>query len=107
MPWACSQPANQPLWFVAQINLSEIKSFDLENLLPKEGMLYFFVRYDECRVLYYNGDYGVLQRAIASEQLLPFKQSLWQNLYKKKERMLFESCALHFNTEYTHPSWDS
>jgi hypothetical protein len=70
-------------------------------------MLYFFVRYDESRVLYYNGDLQMLQRAIAPEQLLPVKLSFWQKLFKKKERMLFESCALQFNTEYTHPSWDS
>ncbi len=31
-----------PLMFIAQIRLSEAKSFDEENLLPESGLLYFF-----------------------------------------------------------------
>src|SRR5260221_11570129 len=32
----------QALDFVAQINLSEIREYDLERLYPSTGMLYFF-----------------------------------------------------------------
>ncbi len=31
-----------PLSFIAQINLKEIKKYDKNNLLPEEGILYFF-----------------------------------------------------------------
>ncbi len=33
---------NTPLPFIAQINLAEIKPFDLNNLLPESGVLIFF-----------------------------------------------------------------
>jgi uncharacterized protein YwqG len=56
-----------PLSFLAQINLSEVKPYDLENLLHDSGMLYFFCATDEVpwgypeereawRVYYYDGD---------------------------------------------------
>lgn len=32
------------LSFIAQINLAETAPFDIENLLPKSGLLYFFTR---------------------------------------------------------------
>lgn len=34
--------ANRPLTFLAQINLSDVKQYDKENLLPEKGMFYFF-----------------------------------------------------------------
>lgn len=63
-----------PLSFLAQINLSEVKPYDLENLLPEAGMLYFFCTTDEIpwgdaeewgrwRVYYYDGD---LKRIIST-----------------------------------------
>lgn len=33
---------NRPLGFIGQINLAEASKFDIENLLPKEGVLSFF-----------------------------------------------------------------
>ena len=33
---------NRPLFFRAQINLRDVAAFDINNELPKEGMLYFF-----------------------------------------------------------------
>lgn len=33
---------NKSLSFIAQINFSEISQFDVQNLLPKKGILYFF-----------------------------------------------------------------
>src|SRR5258708_5782564 len=40
MPWPAWN--GTPLSFVAQINLPEITRYDFEQVLPKEGMLYFF-----------------------------------------------------------------
>ena len=36
--------ANRPLSFMAQINLAEAAEFDKEGLLPKQGLLSFFLR---------------------------------------------------------------
>ena len=36
-----------PLTFICQINCEDIASYDTENLLPHEGMLYFFGAIDE------------------------------------------------------------
>ncbi len=36
-----------PLSFLLQVNLAEVASADLEQLLPKSGMLYFFFHLDE------------------------------------------------------------
>lgn len=32
----------QPLYFICQLNLNEVKPFDLSNLLPSSGILSFF-----------------------------------------------------------------
>jgi uncharacterized protein YwqG len=36
------QSRDEPLWFLMQINLAEVASADVANLLPKVGILYFF-----------------------------------------------------------------
>jgi uncharacterized protein YwqG len=64
---------NLPLGFIGQINLSEASPFDLEEELPKSGMLYFFYDgqaqswgYDpkdrgSSRVLFYDGTTSALK----------------------------------------------
>lgn len=37
-----NETKNRPLAFLAQINLQDAKKFDKDNVLPSEGMLYFF-----------------------------------------------------------------
>ena len=37
----------KPLGFLAQINLKEMAGFDVEGLLPKSGLLLFFMSFDE------------------------------------------------------------
>lgn len=34
-----------PLSFIAQFNMEELREFDLDNMLPKKGILYFFMTY--------------------------------------------------------------
>ena len=72
----------RPLSFLAQINLEEINSYDKEDLLPPNGMLYFF--YDlatmtwgfdphdrgSSRVYYYTGDVSELKRTEFPSKLL-------------------------------------
>ena len=52
--------------FIGQINLRDAATYDLDGLLPKTGMLYFFYDLDEmpyapddlnaCKVIYHDGD---------------------------------------------------
>jgi len=61
------------LTFMLQVNLSEAKPYDIDNLLPESGILYLFYEALEqpwgfdgdegCfKVLYYDGDLGGLER---------------------------------------------
>lgn len=45
--WPRLEVAGTPLAFLAQINLAETASADLEGLLPRSGMLYFFADPEE------------------------------------------------------------
>src|SRR5690606_17361069 len=38
---------DKPMVFLAQLNLSEIVPYQIEDHLPKSGILYFFAYYDE------------------------------------------------------------
>ncbi len=40
-------PENKPLIFIAQFTLSEITHYDIENILPPRGRLYFFYQADQ------------------------------------------------------------
>lgn len=65
---------NRPLSFMAQINCEEAKQYDIDNLLPDRGMLYFFYELDtmawgfepthkgSARVYYYSGNTADLVR---------------------------------------------
>jgi uncharacterized protein YwqG len=58
----------RPLSFIAQINFSDIKKYDADNILPERGILYFFYSAningfgynlsdkDKFKVIYYDGD---------------------------------------------------
>lgn len=66
--WFTNGENNNPLSFIAQINFSDIKEFDLDSKLPENGLLYFFYDLDEMpwgydpkhssgkKVFYYVGD---------------------------------------------------
>src|SRR5437870_423220 len=41
------QRKDEPLWFLMQLNLTEIASADVANRLPKAGMLYFFFHWHD------------------------------------------------------------
>ncbi|QSW91007.1 DUF1963 domain-containing protein [Flavobacterium endoglycinae] len=91
--------------FLAQINLAEIKSFDLDNKLPNEGILYFF--YDsegeawgfdpkdkECsKVYFYKGNLKNLERKKIPEDLEDYQR--------------FYSCKLKFQSVIGFPNYFS
>lgn len=68
-----------PLKFLAQINLEEASPHDKENLLPKQGILYFFISVetwgfdqgdtDHFKVEYYDGPLESITRRAFSEGL--------------------------------------
>lgn len=65
----------RPLSFLAQINCEEIREYDIEDRLPKKGILYFFYELESmtwgfslkdkgsARVYYYDGDISKLEKA--------------------------------------------
>ncbi len=76
-PSKCSS-RDEPLWFLMQINLAEVSSADVANVLPKAGMLYFFFHWhysdepgelDASLVLFHKDDVQGLQRAEAPADL--------------------------------------
>ncbi|MFD2907413.1 YwqG family protein [Flavobacterium ardleyense] len=93
------------LSFLAQINLSEIKNYDTENLLPQSGMLYFFYSsaqsawgfdfkdINKFKVFFYDEDLNNLRRNEFPENL--------------EEDGKFKSCELKFESEISLPSCDS
>jgi len=72
--WLTDELTSKSLSFVAQINLSEISLLDSENLLPNNGILYFFYTADQeawgfdikdktkFKVLHYSGELNNLKR---------------------------------------------
>ncbi len=96
------ETVTKPLSFVAQINLSEISSFDTENLLPKTGMLYFFYSAEQdawgfdysdknkFKVIYWNGDQSELSRKEFPSDLQDYS--------------CFKPCSVKIKSEISLPS---
>lgn len=75
--WFKNETTKNPLHFIAQINFSEVKKYDLEDELPNSGILYLFYDCvdmpwgydpkDKCgkKVFYFNGDFSELERKSA------------------------------------------
>jgi uncharacterized protein YwqG len=94
-----------PLGFIAQINLVEAKPFDLEGVLPRSGMLYFFYEaasqtwgFDpkdsgSCRVLLHEGPASALKVREAPAGL-PAQTDFLQQ-------------AVVLEPEITLPDWES
>ena len=72
-----------PLTFVGQIRCEDIAPFDTENLLPHEGMLYFFAAMD-----YFLGDLDTLAYPGMGEWEMPYYKVLYgptcENLHTHK-----------------------
>ena len=91
-----------PIPFVAQINLSEVASYDPKHVLPAEGMLYFFFDID------------------AFFESWPRQESLWRVLYDSSDpttrlqvaipetvakRINYRLSAVTYATEMTLPDY--
>lgn len=81
--WFRTVETDIPMSFIAQVNFAEAAPFDLEQKLPRKGMLYFFYDIspdgmpwgfdpkdaDGWKVLFYDGDSAALSRREAPEDL--------------------------------------
>ncbi|MEZ4669411.1 MAG: YwqG family protein [Anaerolineae bacterium] len=91
--------------FVAQINLTEVKPFDKDDLLPSLGILYFFYDIDRSlsdyknstrfnRTLYFDGDTSLLRR-----REWPVNRHQYATSYAP--------CVVNFRNELTLPYYES
>lgn len=88
---------NQPLYFLCQLNLAEVKTYDSNNLLPADGLLSFF--YDATGQPWgydpNDGDgFHVFHFTQAPDSLKRMQQPAVLTEY-------IDSAALHFRNEWT------
>ncbi|MGE7094486.1 YwqG family protein [Lysinibacillus sp. NPDC048646] len=94
---------DQPLYFLCQLNLTEVQPYDSDNLLPDEGLLSFF--YDAAGQPWgydpNDGDgFHVFHFTQAPDRLHRLQQPAALDEH-------IVSAALHFRNEWTLPSWES
>lgn len=89
--------------FIAQLNISEFKNFDVENLFPKDGIISFFYCQDQSvwgfdpndknsfKVLYFDKD--------SSLRKVQFPKDL-------KEESIFKPNTLKFSKALSIPTWN-
>lgn len=94
------------LLFIAQFNLSEIKPYDAENLLPESGLLYFFAdniwngfTFNEARVIHFEGNMSLLERKEFPEDIPPTPPQEWGDR--------FDACTVTFIPEVNLPCIDA
>lgn len=63
-------PEDKDLAFMGQIDLSEFKNFDKNNLLPSKGQIYFFMNHhtDSGKVIFFNGENAELTRKYLKDE---------------------------------------
>ncbi len=96
---------DSPLSFLAQLNLLDVKQYDIEGILPTEGMLYFFYN-DENQVWGFDpadrGNWLVAYSNIPYQQL-----SRTAPPPKLHQNGIFDTGKLSFYPEYIIPGWES
>lgn len=104
----------QYLSFVAQIRLSDAKPYDVENLLPARGMLYFFFeffQYGEHASIIHNKPWGPYRVIYTPDETLPLSRILppvseypYYDEYEKKSAVnvteTYEACPIMFEQEW-------
>lgn len=106
--WSKSKYSKLPYSFLAQINLNEVVNFDVEQVLPNFGMLYFFFDLD-------SGDDGFCFYADSKELYQPSipihlqdePPTFFQKLFKrKKQSKVLTEKSMQFDSFYNFPaSW--
>lgn len=94
-----------PMVFIAQINLEEINQFDFENVLPDKGMIYFFIHFNEPE-----NEYGTEYQFIFDKQEYKVVFSESEELKEMDfpqgiaDEYRFEPTRMEFQPFYTFPS---
>lgn len=86
-----------PLPFIAQINLSDILSYDIKHYLPPTGMLYFFFDLNAFFTHFHDETWRVLYHATSitqSEQIIP-----------QESKLQYRRCMIDCTTELTLPNY--
>jgi uncharacterized protein YwqG len=100
----------KPMAFTAQINMKEVAPFDVNELMPKIGILYFFYDWEGWLggAVQYFPEEKALSPAIPPEYLTRERKSWWQNLFNRPGRnMMLSERGVSLTTEYYLPSYDS
>ena len=94
----------KPLAFLAQFDMKELNAFDVDHILPTNGMLYFFYDFENepigcmkkerygAKVYFYEGDLECLQETDFPDDL--------------DERFCIPEFGLHFTSRYEVPMHD-
>lgn len=95
----------EPLSFIAQFNMSDVTEYDIDNILPATGIMYFFYDANQdawgfdpadagrWKVIYYNGDLSELSPKRAPTTL--------------PDEARFQVCKVTFSQEDSLPPWES
>lgn len=108
--WFRNEKSGVPLSFIAQVNFSQVKPYDLEGKLPDEGMLYFFydcspdgmpwgfAPEDSCgwKVFFYAGSLTALSRREPPE-----------DLEQEENGIVFGTAGMNFEACMELPSTES
>lgn len=108
----------RPLSFFCQINLEEVSKYDLDNLLPKSGMLYFFYECESmtwgfdpkdngaARVFYYKETEGFISIDLPDdlENIIPELAIIFSN---RNSYPMFEEFEYYDNLECDFEDYDN
>ncbi len=80
-------------FFLAQIALDDVKKFDVEDLLPKSGILYFFMAEGDCKVLHFDGKSSELE-------VREYPEEKPENAEYYLDELLEASARIKFSPQY-------
>lgn len=89
----------KPLGFLAQINLEEVAPYDVETLLPDQGILLFFQRY---RGGFFSVDSKTYVQYVEGESVRP---SLPPSKFDPKEAWQIPPCRITPSARWTLTDW--
>lgn len=93
------------LSFIAQLNMGDLKQYDIEKLLPQKGMLYFFYNNDQQTWGFDPADRGNWQVAYSDIKNSELVRIAFPEELEPEGR--FKSGGLSFSKEDTLPGWES
>lgn len=107
LPKAINWPTNkndEPMIFIGQINFQELTKYDIDSLLPKTGIVYFFIHFNkpenefgtEYQFIFDKQDYSVIYSEGTNLVSKDFPTNLPKEYY-------FNEVAVNYNLFYSFP----